>query len=417
MGNRGWREFKIQGVTGPDFPGIGGGVSTLVVQRKPFHPADSGQEWVTIRNGRRTIGMKIPYFDLAILFLLVFLNGSLFAATDDKQEWLASQLYGSDNEAASLRPVTIKPQGDKYLIHIANQFSFQCELTFDAHGNPEKLLNCRSLLEEGGQPIGSWQVRENEIPLSCSRSAGEVVCKGAYTLVGRSYTSKASMTIARSLGASFDCSKARAGVEQIICKDSRLRSLDRDLFDTYQENLRNSHDQALLRSEQLAWLRNVRDKCTTAGCVENAYAQRISELHDSLVDGRKESSGLRGATAAEVSGRYVRKGKNEEAELSVTALADNKVRIKGLALWDTGSEGGPHTGDLDFEAPLTDGRVYFTDRYDPAHPYRLRIDFQKDRLKVTETNSAGYFGLNVSFEGEYRRVAPKGDPSATTGKQ
>jgi len=361
--------------------------------------------------------MSIRALSVIVLFLLVLPSAMVSGAANEKQEWLSSELYGSDNDGASLRRVTIRPQADKYLIDIANQFSFQCELTFDAQGNPEKLLNCRSLLKEGDRPAGSWRTLESEIPLSCSRSRREVVCKGQYTLVGRSYTSKTYMTIARSPGASFDCSKARTGVEQIVCKDSRLRFLDRDLADTYQESLHTSHGRSVLQTQQLSWLRDVRDKCTTAECLEKAYTQRIQELEDSLVgaDGM-ESSAYQGATATDVSGRYVRKGEDEEAELKVSALRGNRVRVEGLALWGTTNENGPHTGELNFEAPLRDGKIYFTDRQQRP-PYRLRIDFQRDRLNVKEANSLGYFGLNVSFQGQYGRVSPSEDQPSTTGRK
>jgi hypothetical protein len=85
-------------------------------------------------------------------------------------------------------------------------------------------------------------------------------------------------------------------------------------------------------------------------------------------------------------------------ELKVTALKDNRIRVKGHAAWGA-NESGPNTGDLDFEAPLRGGRVCFTDRHHRPYPYRLRIDFEKDRLNAKETNSLGYFGFDSSMSG------------------
>jgi len=145
-----------------------------------------------------------------MLLLTFFLSAGVSIAADVKQEWLTSKLYGSDDKDASLGRVTITAEADKYLIHIANDSSFQCELTFDGKGEPERLSNCRSLLKKDNPR----RVLESEIPLSCSRLRREVVCKGQYTLASGSYTSKTYMTIARSLGASFDCSKQRQALNR-----------------------------------------------------------------------------------------------------------------------------------------------------------------------------------------------------------
>jgi hypothetical protein len=37
--------------------------------------------------------------------------------------------------------------------------------------------------------------------------------------------------------------------------------------------------------------------------------------------------------------------------------------------------------------------------------YRLELHFERGRIDATEKYVIGYFGLNVSFEGEYRKVS------------
>ncbi|MBK1720097.1 caspase family protein [Thiocystis violacea] len=138
--------------------------------------------------------------------------------------WLSSNLYGSDNEYAALRSVTIIPRENGFLVTIKNQFNFQCKLSFDSANNPEFLSDCRSL--DGPQPIctpdmpGSfcakasgcflteqeeknpkcfeaWEVKESLIHLKCSVLKTEQVCHGFYTLAKGDYDSKSRMTIAR----------------------------------------------------------------------------------------------------------------------------------------------------------------------------------------------------------------------------
>jgi len=106
----------------------------------------------------------------------------------------------------------------------------------------------------------------------------------------------------------------------------------------------------------------------------------------------------------DVSGHYVREGEFSSAELQVTPLLNGNVRVTGMALWGKTREYGPNFGELDFEAELTNGRVVFTDRSVGDQDYRLELQFDGDRLVATERYVVGYFGMNASFEGEYRRI-------------
>ncbi len=114
-----------------------------------------------------------------------------------------------------------------------------------------------------------------------------------------------------------------------------------------------------------------------------------------------------------ISGHYVRNGEFSSAELDVILLrpklsdrADSrKILVTGLALWGKTRPYGPNLGELRFESELVGSRAVFEDRKTmPDRVYRLVLEFQKDGLLAKEDYIIGYHGMNVSFEGQYRRV-------------
>lgn len=81
-------------------------------------------------------------------------------------------------------------------------------------------------------------------------------------------------------GPSFDCAKAGSVIEQLICKDQALAQLDVQLARAYKAAAKQAPDKVQLKSEQLAWLKDRRNKCVTAECVLAAYKDRLAALHD-----------------------------------------------------------------------------------------------------------------------------------------
>lgn len=83
---------------------------------------------------------------------------------------------------------------------------------------------------------------------------------------------------------SFDCKKAATGsMEALICRDSGLARLDRQLAQVYsaaQEKAKNEHPPTL-RAEQRGWIKG-RDECWKSGdkqqCLTDEYKRRIAEL-------------------------------------------------------------------------------------------------------------------------------------------
>jgi hypothetical protein len=108
------------------------------------------------------------------------------------------------------------------------------------------------------------------------------------------------------------------------------------------------------------------------------------------------------ARGRDVSGHYERPGQNDEASLDIKMLPGNRVKVTGIALWNTKNEKyGPNIGELDFQADLKADTVVWTD----ADGYRIVIRFSRKALDVTENGVGGHFGMNVTFAGHYARTA------------
>jgi uncharacterized protein YecT (DUF1311 family) len=78
--------------------------------------------------------------------------------------------------------------------------------------------------------------------------------------------------------ASFDCAKAASNIEKLICGDNELSKLDETLHKAYRQAIDRSVDKAKATKEQRRWLKDVRNTCTEASCLESAYQGRIGEL-------------------------------------------------------------------------------------------------------------------------------------------
>jgi len=83
-----------------------------------------------------------------------------------------------------------------------------------------------------------------------------------------------------SKAASFDCAAAQTSVEKLICASEELSALDSQLGAAYRALLNSvsTQDQRPMVREQQIWLRNVRNKCSDATCLQESYAKRLDEL-------------------------------------------------------------------------------------------------------------------------------------------
>ena len=80
---------------------------------------------------------------------------------------------------------------------------------------------------------------------------------------------------------SFNCRRARATVNRMICGDPRLSALDRRLAAGYRAAVRgvDLDTEIALDRDEAAFL-NARGRCTTPACVAQVYEDRIDELSD-----------------------------------------------------------------------------------------------------------------------------------------
>ncbi|HEY4642248.1 MAG TPA: hypothetical protein VII75_12960 [Thermoanaerobaculia bacterium] len=100
-------------------------------------------------------------------------------------------------------------------------------------------------------------------------------------------------------------------------------------------------------------------------------------------------------------GHYERPGENDEASLDIKSLPGNRIKVTGIALWNTRNEKyGPNIGELDFEADLKDDTATWTD----SDGYRITIRFSRNALDVSERAADGHFGMNVTFAGHYTQT-------------
>jgi uncharacterized protein len=96
---------------------------------------------------------------------------------------------------------------------------------------------------------------------------------------------------------SFDCGRAAAGVEAMLCQDEQLASLDRELDRLYRLARDGSYATANGRDElkatQSRWIER-RDACgegpAQRWCLRDLYVSRIAELRVYYADARSEDA-------------------------------------------------------------------------------------------------------------------------------
>ena len=104
-------------------------------------------------------------------------------------------------------------------------------------------------------------------------------------------------------------------------------------------------------------------------------------------------------------GVYRRESDNASAELRIVRSAPDRYWISGLAFWGIQSSEVPHDGYLDSPAMLRGECLVLKDQ-----DYKLSMTLTDSGLSATqEPLAANMFGMNVTFEGQYRRVPTGGE--------
>ncbi len=105
-----------------------------------------------------------------------------------------------------------------------------------------------------------------------------------------------------------------------------------------------------------------------------------------------------------ITGHYIRvDGHSAELYITKSRLLTDRYHVQGSALWGEDRPSGPNMGLLDFSAVLEGGALQHQEPRQPGH--LLTFTFQGDTLRVDEQNSHGLYGMNVSFEGTYKRAS------------
>jgi uncharacterized protein len=89
--------------------------------------------------------------------------------------------------------------------------------------------------------------------------------------------------------ASFDCAKAKAAVEKMICSDAALSELDGRLASAYRRALGLASNPEPLKAGQRSWLTTERRKCADVACLKQAYQQRLTALEAAAPPGKEIS--------------------------------------------------------------------------------------------------------------------------------
>lgn len=191
--------------------------------------------------------------------------------------------------------------------------------------------------------------------------------------------------------AGFDCRKASTSIEKMICGDPKLSELDDRLMAAYKAAL-GTGSADTIKADQRTWLTTVRNKCTDARCLEQAYATRLQAL----------SSGPVQASQGSQTGTY----KCEGGELLVENRPDGSIRF------EVSASNGMNVGGASGRAMLKDGVAIYSNRDDDC---TLVIRFAKNEAKIAQDGSCG-MGLNVTAEGVYK-LAKAGRPKFSEAEQ
>lgn len=88
------------------------------------------------------------------------------------------------------------------------------------------------------------------------------------------------MVVAPSALAVMDCSRARTGVEKMLCSSQRAAAAEQRMALAFRAAFGHTADREALRADQQRWQSSVRDACTEIDCLLKAFEERIAELED-----------------------------------------------------------------------------------------------------------------------------------------
>jgi uncharacterized protein len=137
--------------------------------------------------------------------------------------------------------------------------------------------------------------------------------------------------------ASFDCSKASTNIEKLICSNSVIGQLDKDLSILYKDKRLSNEG---IVQEQREWIRK-RNDCKDESCIENIYRIRILELTNASSNNTNISSEAINSSTTELiinnkqtdSTDDVTDTKNSEDQSGIISYAPFILLALGVLLW------------------------------------------------------------------------------------
>jgi uncharacterized protein len=198
-----------------------------------------------------------------------------------------------------------------------------------------------------------------------------------------------------SLAASFDCNKSRSRTEKLICSNAQLSSLDESLNSAYKDAGDRMKDKPALLRVQRRWLSYTLAQCSDAMCLEKAISERIALLNDVAPSGDPLSTWT---------GHFVRYWKGHEdkdrATISVLGLKNGRLFLSGTAIWagPKANTGQVNTGEMEayVKQQVQDGMALFD-----SDGCTAQLRLTGNTLEVKDESGCG--GLNVTFDGQYKR--------------
>jgi hypothetical protein len=118
------------------------------------------------------------------------------------------------------------------------------------------------------------------------------------------------------------------------------------------------------------------------------------------------SASLASANGNSLSGKYERvvngKPDTNTATITLEEKSGGKVHVSGDAVWvGNPATGNVNTGEIAGDFSVVNNQILYRDA---STGCRMTIAIVKDGLKVSKTTAA-CGGLNVTFDGSYRKVA------------
>ncbi|WP_082502299.1 lysozyme inhibitor LprI family protein [Erwinia sp. Leaf53] len=202
---------------------------------------------------------------------------------------------------------------------------------------------------------------------------------------------------AASYAASFDCSKASASYEQIICSDNVLNRMDEALSNNYRAVMNSDRSQRikeLLKKDQIAWL-NKRNACNEYSCIRSLYEWRVDAICEQYGSFTEKSSCI--------STNDISKQINREREQAKQEDQENRIPSRDV-LQSLVNKYSSEVSNLGFSKKQLSSSIYISlsssyVRYFSLQEY-LSLMFDTPGLKsITRIDNDDYFGFQLKVAG------------------